>query len=101
MCAKVRISFSFTGQEARNVTLQFDVPEYIKIDRNPIVIDSLQGGGTPRFEDVFFYGKVGFLTGSMEVLVNACYFNQVSNSKFYQNSLQYYRICFQGSVDSF
>lgn len=93
MCAKVRLSFSFTGQEARNVTLQFDVPEYITIDRNPIIIDSIRGGGTPRFEDVLFYGKVGYLTGSMEVQVNACYFNQVSNSKFFQNYLMSYRIC--------
>ena len=65
--AKVKLHFSYTGKEARVITLQFDLPDYIAVDRNPIVIDQIRGGGTPLMEEVAFYGKLGQITGSLEV----------------------------------
>jgi hypothetical protein len=43
MCVKVRISIGYSGLVAKCVTLYFDVPECVEINRNPIKVDSIKG----------------------------------------------------------
>ena len=76
LSAEYRISVSYSGlQSAKNITLQLELPDYITVDKNPIIINEISSGGTPYIDTLLFYGLLGFDPGSMNMKLNASYFN--------------------------
>jgi len=75
LCVKVRLSLSYSGLVAKSVTLYFEVPDCIEIEKNPIKIDTVKGQGTPFTCEVVFYGKANCHIGNLKASVHASYFN--------------------------
>ena len=75
LAARIRLTLTYSGVSAKQVTLQFDLPECLKMDRNPILIDTLKGGGTPYSDEIILYGNVGLDPNNLNVAINASLFN--------------------------
>lgn len=81
--SKVRISLTYNGIQAQNLSVFFNLPANITTPDNPILIDSIKGNSTPfQFDiELFTLKNLCPSKGSFEILVN--FSNIGSGSKLY------------------
>ena len=80
--SKVRIFMTYSGIQAQNLSVYFNLPANLTTPDNPILIDSLKGGATPfQFDiDLFTLKDTCPYDSKFEILVN--YFNVGSGSNY-------------------
>ena len=79
--SKLRLTISFNGNKANNITIVLNLPENIFADQNPIVIDNLIGNSTPYTTEINLYSLSNYYPYKTYIDIHATYFNFVPGGK--------------------
>ncbi len=79
--SKLRLTISFSGNKANNITIVLNLPENVFADQNPITIESILGNSTPYTTEINLYCLTNYYPYKTYIDIHAQYFNFAPGGK--------------------